>query len=159
MRGNSKPYAASLEFRSDLPCAPHPPKGKTGAMKWQILCLKVLKVGQIFGVSHLLFILKLSNEFEVNRKPYAGSLENWSDLSSDPNYRSNWGYKINILCFCIILPSLLLLELSNLLGGDRKPYTGSLESHSDLLPVSPDPLIGQTGIIKFQVLWFGLMYL
>ena len=54
-----------------------------------------------------------------------------------------------VLCFWF-LSLLLLLNLLNVVGGHRKPCTGSLESRSDFAP--PHPLMGQTGVIKLQAL-------
>ena len=43
-----------------------------------------------------------------------------------------------ILCFCLVSPLFLLLELKDVLTGIRKPYVESLYSQSDL---PPDPLL------------------
>ena len=46
-------------------------------------------------------------------------------------------------------PLLLILELLNVLAGNSKPYTGSLESWSGLTRVTQ---MGQTGVIKSPLL-------
>ena len=48
--------------------------------------------------------------------------------------------KSQILCFGLLYPLLLLLEILGVLGGHRKPHTG----------------LGKTGNIKLQILCFGL---
>ena len=52
-----------------------------------------------------------------------------------PHYGSKWGHK-KIFSFWHLSPLLLLLEILNVLGGNRRPYTGSLDSQSNL-PLAP----------------------
>ena len=59
--------------------------------------------------------------------------------------------KLQILCFCLLAPLLLLLQLLNALGGYRKLYTGSLKSWSFFLRL---PLMDQPGVIKLKILCF-----
>ena len=47
------------------------------------------------------------------------------------------GRKLQIWYFWFLSPLVLLLDLLNVLGGNRKPYSGSLEDWSHLPPVSP----------------------
>ena len=53
-----------------------------------------------------------------------------------------------ILCFCLISPLLMLLQLWNVLKGIGKPHVQSLYSWSDLRPDPPTALMGETGFIK-----------
>ena len=80
---------------------------------------------------------------EVIRKPYADSLNNLSDLPSattrnhthpTPPMGQSGVIKRQILWFWLLSPLLLLLELLKVSGGHRRPYTGNLESWSDLRP-------------------------
>ena len=75
------------------------------------------------------------------------NLNSRSVLSPDPPYGSNWGHKIVALEFCLVSPLLLLLYLQNVLRGIGKAYVESLNSRS-VLPPTPPPLMGQTGVIK-----------
>ena len=57
--------------------------------------------------------------------------------------------------FWLYLFLLLLLELLNILGGNRKPFAEILERQLDLSPALP---MGQTGVIKSQILRFLLFF-
>ena len=69
--------------------------------------------------SPLLLRLEVLNVLGSNRKPYAASLENHSDLPPPPWV--NLGSLNQSLCFWLLSPLLLLLELLTVLGGNRNP--------------------------------------
>ena len=59
--------------------------------------------------------------YNGNRKPYTENLKNWYNLPAGPSIKLR-------LCFCLVSPSRLFLELKNILGGNRKPYAGSFKA-------------------------------
>ena len=64
--------------------------------------------------------------------------KNHSDLCPFPPYGSNLGHKIKHFVFeGFISFYYYFLEVLNVLGGHRKPYTGSLKSRSNLPPGDP----------------------
>ena len=66
----------------------------------------------------------------VDRKPYSGILERWSDL---PLMDQTGVMKSHILCFWLLSPLLLFLQPLNILGGNRKSFQWNLESLSDFV--------------------------
>ena len=65
---------------------------------------------------------------------------------------------MQILCFWLLSPPILFLQLLNVLGGDRKSYT---ESRKIVIHVylSLASLVAQTEIIKSQILDFFFSHL
>ena len=120
LEGIKKPFSGILENQSDLPTG-FPYGSNKGRNTSQILGFGIL--------SPFFLLLELLNAFDGRRTLYTGSLESWSDEPPCPHpYGSKWGHKIVDFVFCFYL--LLLLELSNVLECNRKPYAGSLESQN-----------------------------
>ena len=112
--------------------------GQTGVVKSQIFWFWLL--------SPLLLLLELLNVLGGHRKLHTGSLESRSDLLPVPSSMGQTGViKLQILCFWLLSLFLLLLEVLNVLGGHRKPYTESLERQSNLPPAH---FVGQSGVRK-----------
>ena len=59
--------------------------------------------------------------------------------------------KLQILCFWLLSPLVLLLELLNIFGGNRKPYAGSPQRAGQIYPLAP--LMGHK-IVEFRFLAF-----
>ena len=66
--------------------------------------------------------------WEVIGNQYIGSLERQSDLAPGPHYGSNLGNKIADFVFSASISFITALQLLNVVGGNGKPFTGSLEA-------------------------------
>ena len=82
----------------------------------------------------------------IARKPYAESLNIWSDLPPTLPYGSNWDHKIADFLF---LPYIsFIIAFTDYVKRDLpKPYVESLYSWSHLYPLTP--LMGYTVVIKY----------
>ena len=74
-------------------------------------------------IFHLLLLLQLKNGLPGYMEVCAGSLMNWSDLTSDPSFKVKlW----SSIFQCLISRLLLLLKLKNVFPGYRKACAWSL---------------------------------